>query len=176
MYTSYKSSKTVVTKFAWFNPRIGPKNVENISTFYYQSSNVAGSIGTKNFSDGACADFVLFRSSPIRCLFSGVEISLKCIKIPLEFIFHFFNYKIHKLLQHTQYCHSWIEKLFSESYIKYLLFIKFLNFQYGDFWRKFWIIICVKFLTEMNLLALKNILKTTILSWNLKIKKLLYIM
>jgi hypothetical protein len=29
--------------------RIGTKKVENISTFYYPSSNVAGSIGTKNF-------------------------------------------------------------------------------------------------------------------------------
>jgi hypothetical protein len=27
-------------------------------------------------TDGACADFVLFLSGPIRCLFSGVEISL----------------------------------------------------------------------------------------------------
>jgi hypothetical protein len=28
-------------------------------------------------TDGACADFVVFRSGPNRCLFSGVEISLK---------------------------------------------------------------------------------------------------
>ena len=28
-------------------------------------------------TDGACADIVLIRSSPFRCLFSGVEISLK---------------------------------------------------------------------------------------------------
>ena len=31
----------------------------------------------KIFTDGACADFVLLRASPIRCLFSGVEISVK---------------------------------------------------------------------------------------------------
>jgi hypothetical protein len=31
----------------------------------------------KSSTDGACADFVLFRSGPIRCLFSGVEISFQ---------------------------------------------------------------------------------------------------
>jgi hypothetical protein len=70
------------THFDWspgLFPQTGPKKVENISTFYYTASNVAGSNDQsepKFSTDGEWAYFVLVWSGLIRCLFSGVEISL----------------------------------------------------------------------------------------------------
>jgi hypothetical protein len=61
---------------ARFNPRTGQKKVENISLFIIHTATPPDRSEPKISTDGACADFILFRTNPIRCLFSGVEISL----------------------------------------------------------------------------------------------------
>jgi hypothetical protein len=61
---------------ARFNPRTGQKKVENISLFIIRPATPPDRSEPKISTDGACADSILFRTNPIRCLFYGEEISL----------------------------------------------------------------------------------------------------
>jgi hypothetical protein len=57
-------------------PRTGPKKLKIFQLFIIRLAKSPDQSEPKISTDGACADFVLFLSGPIRCLFSGVEISL----------------------------------------------------------------------------------------------------
>jgi hypothetical protein len=56
---------------ARFNPWTGPKKLKMFQLFIIRPATSPDQSEPKIPTDGACADFVLFRSGPIRCLFSG---------------------------------------------------------------------------------------------------------